>query len=292
MERAEVTIIGLGGLGSTLAKALSAHNIPVKSVFNRSTGKAKKLADQLGISVAADFPGKLSQLGDIIFITVSDQAIAQVADRLAALSNNFEGRLCAHCSGNATADLLNPLQKKGAATASFHPLQTFTPQSGPEFFNGIYFSLQGDEQAFTKLQDIAKRLEAETFEITSEQKSHLHAAAVLASNYLNTLLDTAVEVGSLSGLPRSQVQKALLPLIKTSLKNREDRSFADTLTGPIKRGDVQTVKTHVTLLKDQPGLYRLYCVLGNRTIELAESSGSLDQATADKLRHILEGADG
>lgn len=292
MQRAEVTIIGLGGLGSTLAKALSVHDIPVKSLFNRSIDKAKELADRLDISIAGAFPANLSQLGDIVFITVSDQAIARVAEQLAEVGNGFEGKVCVHCSGNATADRLKPLQRKGARIASFHPLQTFTTQADPKIFEGIYFSLQGDAGAFSKLRSIAKKLGANTFEITSEQKSHLHAAAVMASNYLNTLLDAAVDVGSMSGLSRPQLRKALLPLIRTTLKNAEEHSFADTLTGPIKRGDVQTVKTHIDLLKDQPDLCRLYCVLGRQTVELAESSGSLDESAADNLRHILEGADG
>jgi predicted short-subunit dehydrogenase-like oxidoreductase (DUF2520 family) len=147
--------------------------------------------------------------------------------------------------------------------------------------------MQGDSEAFPLLQELAQQFGAETFEVTKEQKSHLHAAAVMASNYLTTLLNASVEIGTLEGLPDNKVKKALLPLIRTTLGNTSDHSFTEALTGPIKRGDIETIEKHMSLFKNQSELRDLYCVLGLQTVRLAENSGHLDGTVVEKMRKIL-----
>jgi predicted short-subunit dehydrogenase-like oxidoreductase (DUF2520 family) len=288
MPAPEITIIGVGGLGYSLAKALSEANFTVKSVFNRTAGKAKEIADELDINQSGTFPLDDSELGDLIFITVSDSAIANVAQQLADISEDFSHKTIVHCSGNETASLLQALKEKGGHIASFHPLQTFTKRSKPSDFNDIYFSLQGDKAAFSHLGNLAEKLGARTFEVSREQKSHLHAAAVFASNYLNTLLEVAVDTASASGVSREIAKKALFPLIKTSLKNIESQSFNDALTGPIKRGDWETVKHHLHLLEDWPELLTIYKTLGRRTVKMARKSGDIDQNAAQKVLKLME----
>lgn len=287
MELPEISIIGLGGLGTALTKTLSARGIPIKSIYNRSEDKASDLAAEIGINSWGDFPHEPDELGNLVFVTVADRAIEEVAGRLLKLDGDFEEFTFVHCSGNESADLLDGLKVKGATIASFHPLQTFTAQSQPDDFTDIYFSMQGEPQAFPVLKKVARLLEAHTLEVNQEQKAYLHAAAVMASNYLNTLLDASVEIGTLGDLTATKVKNALLPLVKTTLKNSEEHSFAEALTGPIKRGDIQTVKNHLALLDDHNELRRLYCSLGLHTLRLAETKDYLDGTTVAKLRKIL-----
>jgi predicted short-subunit dehydrogenase-like oxidoreductase (DUF2520 family) len=287
MNRPEISIIGAGSLGATLAKALIEKGWPVKSVFNRTQQKATILAEKLKISISENFPSSLTSLGKLVFITVSDDAISDIAHRLSELSDSFKGYTIVHCSGNESAKLLHHLKQKGAAVASFHPLQTFTPESDTEDFNGIYFSMQGDPKVFTVLAEIAKHLGANTFKVNESQKSHLHAAAVFASNYVTTLLDASVEVGSISGLPPEQVKNALLPLVETTLNNVSKQSFEQALSGPIRRGDVTTVKKHIALLSEDSELQNLYCLLGLQTLKLAKHADQLEKEAARKLRKIF-----
>jgi predicted short-subunit dehydrogenase-like oxidoreductase (DUF2520 family) len=288
MPAPQVTIIGVGGLGNSLARALSAAGIPIKSIFNRTADKAQKIASSHDIKIAGSFPSNDSELGELIFITVSDSAIAAIAQRLADISGDFNNKTIVHCSGNESASLLEGFKSKGGSIASFHPLQTFTEQSSPSNFKDIYFSLQGDPSVFPLLKKIATRLGANTLEVTEDQKSHLHTAAVMASNYLNTLLDAAVDTANMSGLSKEEAKKALLPLIKTSLQNIEDQSFEEALTGPIKRGDWETVEYHVQLLQNRPTLLQLYRALGRRTVKLAKKNQSIDENTAQKIFNLLE----
>ncbi len=287
MNLPETTIIGTGGLGDSLARSFRANDIPIKSLFNRTVSKARDLADELEVSISNSFPASAEELGSLVFITVPDRAIQPVASKLAELFDDFSDHIFVHCSGNESADLLKSLSEKGAVVASFHPLQTFTRESTPDDFNGIYFSLQGDRQAFPILEAIAQKMGAHVFEIDKEQKSHLHAGAVMVSNYLNTLLQSAVDTATLSGLAEDQVKKALLPLVRQSLQNISTSSFPDALTGPIKRGDVSTVKRHLELLADQDKLRELYILMGRHTVDIAQDSGAIDGTAAEKLRNIF-----
>lgn len=287
MNLPETSIIGAGGLGTVLAKTFFERNIPVKSVFNRTEKKARELGKSIEIKLLGAFPTVLDELGELIFITVSDDTIEEVSRRLSKLDGDFNACTFVHCSGIQSADSLQPLKSKGATVASFHPLQTFTSHTQPDDFKDIYFSMQGDEEAFPLLKKVAKQLGAEIFEVTKEQKSHLHTAATMVSNYLTTLLDASVKAGSHGGLTNEQVKKGLLPLIRTTLKNNEIHSSAEALTGPIKRGDTDTIEKHLTLLDDKPELRDLYCVLGLHTVQLADSLGHLDEPVIEKMRKIL-----
>ncbi len=290
MKAPESSVIGLGGLGTVLTKALVRCDFPVKSIFNRTASKAEALASSTGIEKWGAFPSSLDELGSLIFVTVPDSSIEAVAGKIAQIDGEtaYKGRTVVHCSGSESADLLGQLKSKGAATASFHPLQTFSKNSNPDVFEGIYFSLQGDLKAFPPLQKVAHRLGAHTFQITPEQKSQLHAAAVLSSNYLTTLLQAAVEIGSTEGLSPEKVKQALLPLVETTLENAEQFSFNEALTGPIKRGDITTVEKHLNLLEGQNEFRELYCVLGLRALKITESSEKLDASTIKKMRKLLQ----
>lgn len=282
MQGPEVTIIGLGRLGQSLARALTEAGLSVKSIFTRSQSPTTNSFD-----ITGSFPTDKSQLGKLVFITVSDRAIADVSRRLAALSGDFSSYTFVHCSGSEPAGLLEDLHQKEAVIASFHPLQTFTHTSGAGDFEEIFFSMQGNKAAFSLLQRIAEKVGARAFEVSREQKTLLHTAAVMASNYLITLLESSVETGAAGGLSKAQVKQALFPLIQTTLQNSREGSFREVLTGPIMRGDAETVKTHMSLIEDHPQLREIYAVMGRKTVEAAVTSGTLQPGPAEKLRKVL-----
>ena len=277
------TIIGLGRLGQALARSLPAAGFPIHSLFTRN---GSRLSDEFAIT--GSFPEQKQQLGRLVFLTVPDQAIAEVAQRLAMLDTNFSDHTFIHCSGSEPAERLAELGRLKAAIAAFHPVQTFTAHSGPEDFHNIYFSMQGNPDAFRDLKQIAGQLGARSFEVDNDQKTSLHAAAAMASNYLVTLLSTAAETGAGGGLPESQVKQVLLPLMHTTLRNLQNYPIRDALTGPVRRGDVETVKSHLALLKEQPHLLEVYRVLGRQTVELAEGTGDLREQQLSALRELLD----
>ena len=278
-----ISIIGTGALGSTLARALDLQGFPIHGIFNRTLKPAKKLASILNVPHVNTFPVTEKEVGDLVFITVPDEAIPDVTERLARNNWDLRNIGVVHCSGNEPAELLQALHQNGALTAAFHPLQTFNSSSLPDVFQNIYVSLQGDEELTETLEHIVHRLGARPLHLTSQSKSYLHAAAVVASNYIVTLMDLAGDIAALGNIDHTKARRALFPLLKTTAENTTAENLSDILSGPIARGDVETVKTHISLLEQDQRILSLYKRLGQETVRLARQKGTL---TADKVKEL------
>lgn len=276
----DISIIGTGALGSTLARALDRQGYDLKSLFNRTETKANELGEQLGVKITGSFPASEQELGRLLFLAVPDDAIGEVVRQLSEKIRDFSGRTVAHCSGNSTSQLLDSLKETGAETAAFHPIQTFTGDSKPEVFDGICISLEGTESAVRDLRELAGTLGADSLPVTQQAKPYLHAGAVMASNYLVTLLDAAGRIAEMGGVEAGVARRALMPLVLTALENASRSEPPDALSGPVARGDVNTVKKHLELLEHNSGLLSLYKQLGLRTVELARTKASPDKQEA------------
>ncbi|MDX1617147.1 MAG: DUF2520 domain-containing protein [Balneolaceae bacterium] len=269
-----ITIVGTGALGRTLAQALYRNGIAIASLYNRTPAPASELAEQLGAAATGIFPSAREELGDVLFLTVPDDAVEQTALELTGRIGDLTGITVAHCSGNLTSRALKAATDRGATAAAFHPIQTFTYESGPADFEGIYISLEGDDAAVELLTGIAGRLGATPLPVSQEAKPFLHAGAVMASNYLVSLLDAAGKISELGGVEPMVARRALMPLVRTALENASSGNLPEALSGPIARGDVHTVRSHLNLLEHNPGLLSLYKQLGLRALELARKKDS------------------
>lgn len=284
----EITTIGTGALGTTLARALHKNGYFIKSVFNRTVSEAEKLAGQLGAELTGSFPASVEETGALVFIAISDDAIREAAFKLSDKIVDFSGKTVVHCSGNETSAILDPLKKRKAITAAFHPLQTFHKNSGPDSFSDIYISLEGDEKAVHLLSGIADRLGSKALPITPGAKPYLHAAAVMASNYLVALMEAAGEISELGGIEQQQARKALMPLAKTALENTSASDLSAVLSGPVARGDVSTVEKHLKLLEHNPELLSLYKTLGLQTLKLARKNNRLTVEESEELKKCFQ----
>lgn len=288
MSRTSVTIIGTGSLGSALAKALFDNHYTITSLFNRRMRKAEAIAREVGATYFSEFPESSRELGSMIFLTVQDSEIEHSVDNLCRITDDFSGCTVVHCSGSIEASVLAPLEKKGASIAAFHPLQTFTSDSGTQEFRNIYFDVEADDITYNRLRNLADHLGGRTIRISSSAKPYLHAAAVMSSNYLVTLLEVSGKIAALGGIDKEEAMEAMLPLIRTTLQNLESKSTANALTGPIKRGDAETVRLHLELLKSDTDLLETYKKLGMETLQLAKETGSLPGHKKSELYDLLK----
>jgi len=283
----DVSIIGTGALGRALAKALHARNVNIISLFNRNPEKAEIIAETVDANIWGKFPRSIKQMGSLVFITVPDDAIKKVVKKLASLSTTFDGYTIIHCSGNKSLEVLKPLSQKKAHTASFHPLQTFTRYSTAEIFEGIYFDIEGNDKSIKMLGDMADVLGAEWFEITAEEKPFLHAAAVMASNYLVVLMELSGNIAALGKMDEEKVRTALLPLVEETLENTSAEDLSSILTGPIARGDIKTVREHLKIMEQNPSVLSLYRRLGKKALELARKGNKLGPEADSVLDKLL-----
>jgi len=251
--------------------------------MSRRAEAAQALADRVGASGAGVLGEKaLPAAVRLVLICVPDDAIAGVAERLADAEHPWGDTIVGHTSGAKTASALQPLARRGAATMSVHPLQTFTKTTSPEALNGIVVGLEGDERAVEVGDVLAETLGARPIRLTPEEKARYHCAATLASNGLVALLAVVEELlGSVVHDASSRSGTELVgPLVEQTWTHLREGSPEEALTGPVKRGDAGTVQAHLDALEaEAPHLIPLYAALSTAMVRVAvRSGGPTDQA--------------
>jgi len=280
--------IGAGTVGTALAILLGGKGYPVVAVSSRSPASAQQVAKRVPGCRALPGGQEVAAAADLVFITTPDNAIGQVASEVHWRPENS----VVHCSGAHSLDILEPARKAGAAVGSIHPLQAFAgPEQAIANLPGATFALEAGEPLLSTLQGIALALEGSFIKLKGGDKAAYHAAAVMASNYLVTLVKTATDLWQTFCVPPDKAAAALLPLIRGTLNNIEALGIPRCLTGPISRGDTGTVRQHLeTLRRVAPSLLAAYRELGLQTIPIALAKGKIDSQQADELDAILRQA--
>lgn len=278
--------IGAGTAGSTLALMLTAKGYPVVSVSSRSRIPAEKLAKAIpGCRTVSN--QDVAEQSELVFITTPDDIIGQVA----AGVKWHCGQSVVHCSGVDSTGILEPARKSGARVGTFHPLQTFASiQIAIEHVPGTTFAIEAEEPLLTILKDMATALGGHWIELKDKDKVIYHTAAVMACNYMVTMVKLATDLWATIGISPQEATRALLPLLRGTIDNIETTpTLSGCLTGPIARGDTGTIKKHINALeKAAPGLLSTYRELGRQTIPLALDKGRINQEQAEALEAILD----
>jgi predicted short-subunit dehydrogenase-like oxidoreductase (DUF2520 family) len=153
---------------------------------------------------------------------------------------------------------------------------------------GSTFALEAGEPLLKTLKDMANALGGHWVELKAGDKVLYHAAAVIACNYMVTLLKLATDLWQTFDVPPQQATRALLPLLRGTIHNIETVGIPQCLTGPIARGDVGTIRKHLDALEQTaPHLVSTYRELGLQTIPIAVAKGRIDKNQAEELRVIL-----
>jgi len=278
--------IGPGTVGTALAVGLSNAGYDVVVVHGRTPERLARAVERLENTVAAGSPQAVVDAADLVFLTVPDGAIRPVAECLA----NLAGKAIVHCSGADSLDALEAPDSKGASVGCFHPLQTFANvEQALRNLPGSTFAVEASTAVLEKtLSDMARALGGTPL-LLRGKKALYHASAVIACNYLVTLLDAAAGLWTTLGLTKEEGLRALLPLVRGTVENLEAIGLPNALTGPIARGDVGTVERHLSALREvAPNLIPLYKELARGTIPIAQAKGTLDDADAARLLDRLE----
>jgi predicted short-subunit dehydrogenase-like oxidoreductase (DUF2520 family) len=186
-----------------------------------------------------------------------------------------------HCSGSLGLDALSALGEN--PRGSFHPLQSFPAPRGRDAFVGIAIAVDATTaQLLRRLRELARSLAAKPRRVRDAERVLYHAAAVFASNYVIVAVAEGVRVLEAAGWKREEAEAALLPLVEGVVANLRRRGVTGALTGPIRRGDSETVARHLAELEDG----ELYRMLGLAALRIAIEAG-LDPAAAERTRRAL-----
>ena len=278
--------IGAGTVGTALAIRLSERGYPVVAVSSRSQASADKLAQAISDCRAVESSQAVADSAELVFITTPDDAIATVVSTV----KWHPGQSVVHCSGADSVNSLEPARKQGASVGAIHPLQTFASvEQAINNISGSTFALEAQEPLLSTLKDIATTLDGTWIELTASDKVLYHAAAVIACNYLVTLVKLATDLWQTFNVPPERATQALLPLLRGTIANIERVGIPQCLTGPIARGDTGTITKHINALeKAAPALLPTYLDLGRQTIPIALAKGRIDRQQAGELQKLLK----
>jgi predicted short-subunit dehydrogenase-like oxidoreductase (DUF2520 family) len=269
--RPTLTMIGCGKVGQTLGRLWHAHGlVTMQDVLNTSADSAHRAIEFIGAGTAALDLSAL-RAADIVLIGAPDDRIAGCSAALVRSHCAKAGSVVFHCSGALPSSILQAVRERGAATASVHPIRSFaSPIEVVRTFSGTYCGVEGDPSALAVLRPLFAAIGAHFVEIEADRKVLYHAAAVFASNYLVTLLDTAVQTFGQAGIPQEAALKMMASLVRETTENVLKTGPQQALTGPIARGDIATVIGQYRALKNRDQrLGSLYKQLGKLTARLA-----------------------
>ena len=281
-NRPSISLVGSGNLAQALGPALRAAGYRIRTVAFRRTAPSRRRATALAKKLGAKaIP--LEQAGaeaEITWVCHTDDALPETA-RLLARKPGWKEKIVIHSSGALTSDVLGALKRAGAYVASAHPLMTFVPGTRPRFKN-IPLAVEGDALAITAVRKIASRLGAELFFIGKNSKVLYHALGSFSSPLLVATLATAERVGRAAGLSREQTRKMIGPIVEQTTRNYLQRSAAAAFSGPINRGDINTVRRHLRDLRKIPEAREVYRALVRSALR------ELPAKNARKLTALLQ----
>lgn len=222
-----------------------------------------------------------------LLLTVPDGSIPQVASEVARLGQAPAGCVAIHCSGALPARVLDPLSGRGYAIGSLHPLQTVAdPAAGAEPLRQAFFAFEGEADARQAATQIVAAVAGRMLEVHAADKARYHAACVFASNYVVACASVATRLlAEAVGIQRDEAARALGPLWGGAVQNLDQLGLPWALTGPIARGDIETLRGHLVALEGDTR--ELYAQLALEALELSRQMG-LDAALADAVEAELE----
>jgi predicted short-subunit dehydrogenase-like oxidoreductase (DUF2520 family) len=295
MNRKTVAIIGAGRVGSSVGFLLKRAGYTVTAVASRTESSAKMATAFIGAGKPTlDVVGAAAD-AELVFITTPDRVIKEVCEKIGAAGAFKPGALAVHMSGAHSLDLLDAARTAGAHRAVLHPLQSLASrEQGVKTLPGSYFRIEADTDALETAKDIMTALGGIELVMPKWKSDGVsaalyHAGAVAVSNYFVALVDYGLKFYQALGADKKEALKAVLPLIRGTLHNMETLGIPDALTGPIVRGDTQTVRDHLAAMqKRAPQLEALYKGLARQTVAVAKDKGSITQETAEELLNLVK----
>lgn len=228
----KVDVIGIGKVGSHISTALNSksneegRDIDCRAVNSRTLEGFREDAD-------------------ILLLTVSDSAIAELAGKL----SGFKGIL-AHVSGSTSINVLGRTERGGV----FYPFQSFSKEAEVEFRNVPILIEATDQASLEKLSELGNMLSRNVLTADGEKRRLLHLAGVFGCNFVNEMMAIAFAILDASRLPR----QLLYPLIELTVRKALDAGPENVRTGPASRGDMATIALQQCELAENPELLKIY----------------------------------
>jgi predicted short-subunit dehydrogenase-like oxidoreductase (DUF2520 family) len=284
-----IGVVGAGRVGAVLAARLRAAGHEIVAVAGESDASRGRAAALLP-GVPLRKPTTVARSCDLLLLTVPDDMLGNVTAMLAGAGALRRGQRVVHTSGRHGVAVLAPAAALGAEVLALHPAMTFTgTKRDLPRLEGCTYGVTADGPATAALADrLVADLGGQVVRVPEELRAVYHAGLAHGANHLVTLVTQAMGLLRESGA--ADPAATLRPLLTAALDNALRMGDA-ALTGPIVRGDVETVRAHLEgITLTQPGTLPAYVALARATANSAVLDGRLVPLRAAKLIGVLNDA--
>jgi len=297
MEQINISIIGAGRVGSTMAylfKNLKNRGVKLSCVASRTQQSLDRLKQFIGpelqdLLLTTDVL-KAAQAGNCLLIATPDDVICKISDAVFGKITDYKGRYVIHFSGSKSLKALQKAKQAGALVGCMHPIKSFaSAQEAVRTIKGTVFGITYSDPGAKQLISMLVGMIGGSFiEVSDDKKPLYHAACCVASNYLVALMDYAVSINQTIGIKPQDSVKALMGLVEGTLENIKKMGTKKSLTGPIARGDVGTIKEHIINFSKNGFELDIYQVMGRRAAEIAYHNHWIEKKVYQNLINTLE----
>jgi predicted short-subunit dehydrogenase-like oxidoreductase (DUF2520 family) len=281
-----IAIVGAGRVGTAVAVLLARAGHEIVAAAGRTQTAARVATWLPGVPFLSAI--EAAALGEVVVLSVPDDALIPVASELAAAGSVAAGTWVVHVSGAAGLGVLDPLHRAGARRLALHPLQTFPDvEAAIAALPGCHLAVTADDEDGLELgRRLAADLGATPFRLADGRRPLYHAAAVFASNYLVATSAVAERLFAEAGVP--EPLDAMRPLQETTLANVVRLGPGAALTGPAVRGDASTVERNLgALATSAPETVAAYVAMCRIALDLADETGRLDASGRRAVEEVL-----
>ncbi len=282
----KIGVIGAGKVGIALGHVLQNKGFEVVSVASRREESLELARNYIGGKcIYTRDVAEVARHADVIGVTTQDREIHKVAKEIFQETGRLDEKLFFHTSGAHAATELSPLDQKGAILGSLHPLQTFPDvNSGIVALPRTYIFIEGHEKGLPLLDLLASSIGFRAVRIDSKNKVLYHLSAVFVCNLLCALMYAGEGIMNRTGIELTP----FFPIIETTLRNIENKGPLLSLTGPVVRGDAETVTSHLEAIEGMSLHESVYRILSRVALEMAAGRKTLKPEEMEKLERILK----
>lgn len=303
----QVGFIGPGKAGVSLGRYFTYKGIQLSGFYGKNTNPAQagtnpakqatNSARQGAEATKSEFYENLQNIiedSDILFITTPDDVIPIIDSELSKFP--LSSKSVCHISGSLKSDVLYNSKNSGALIYSIHPIFAFSSKdTNLNELEKIYFSIEGDISENCPVINLMKKLGNNYFIRDKEDAALYHLANVFVSNLILSLLSKGTSYFMELGLSENEALNALKPLVEGNIKSIFEKGFVNSLTGPVSRGDVSTVKKHLSVLKAEDkdlyknlslNLLKLTVMKKNQNIRNLAGKGLTETLPADSENYL------
>jgi predicted short-subunit dehydrogenase-like oxidoreductase (DUF2520 family) len=250
-----IGFIGAGKVGMSLGIYLSSRGIKITGYFSKSEASSREASMYTASKNYLNLK-ELIKDSKGIYITTPDDEIEAVAEKLSKFQ--LQDKIICHASGSLGSKVLNRLKEKGGYIYSIHPLYPFSNKyTSYKGLENAYFSIEGDEKYLTSIKSFIENLGNKVIILPRDSKALYHLSCVAVSNFVLSIIDIGCKYLESCGVESKAALNSLMPLIENNLENIKKTGINASLTGPIERGDLKTIKAHLDIIpKEQRMLYK------------------------------------